>query len=84
MKNVFDFILATVDDLVEIDFDLERSTKVQDIGLASLDYIEIQVLVKKQYGVIITDEIFTSGKIKTLGDMENYIIENAAETVAAL
>lgn len=75
------FLYETIVELIDIDeVDLTPNLTLEDIGLTSLDYVEIQVLIRKRYGVEITPELLTSGELKNLGDFADYI-RNAASTI---
>lgn len=75
--SISDFINETILELKDIDEDqLHPETEIQALDLASLDYVEIQVLVKKQFGVEIKPELFGAKGVRTLGDFAAYIEQN--------
>ena len=61
---------------------LVPSLVLTDIDLDSLDYVEIQVGIKKTFGVSVDPDLFLSGKIKTLGDLCQYIEDRCVDTTA--
>lgn len=68
------FLRDTVLELKDIDESaLVPSLVLTDIDLDSLDYVEIQVGIKKNFSVSVDPELFLTGKIKTLGDLCQYI-----------
>ena len=68
------FLHETIAELVDIDEeDMTPQLLLEDIGLTSLDYVELQVLVRKRYGVEIDPDLLTSGELKNLGDFAGYI-----------
>lgn len=71
--NTLELLIDTVEELVDVDTNLNADTTIEEMGLVSLDYIEIQVVLKKTYGMVMNAELFESGKIKTLGDFAKYI-----------
>jgi len=72
--EVFEFVKETILELSDIgESDLTPQLKLVDLGLDSLDYVQIQVAVKKKYGVQIRPEVYVSGKVQTLGDFCEYI-----------
>jgi len=72
--NTAQFLRDAILELTDVDeADLEPELLLTDIGLDSLDYVEIQVGIKKNFGVSVDPDLFLSGKIKTLGDLSQYI-----------
>lgn len=72
--SAFEFLCESILELKDIDeAKLTPELTLQELSLASLDYVEIQVLVKKKYGVEITPELFLAGTIRTLGEFSAYI-----------
>jgi acyl carrier protein len=74
--NALELLIDTVDELIDVDIDLNAETKIEDMGLVSLDYIEIQVVVKKAYGLVLRGDLFETGQITTLGEFADYIDNN--------
>lgn len=48
---------------------LTRETPLTQLELDSLDYVEMTVLVKRQFGVTLTGELFTANPDITLGGL---------------
>lgn len=68
------------------DFDeseLVPEMTIENLKLDSLDYVEIQVGIKKQFNVSVEPELFVKGVIKTLGDLVAYIHGRTAQPAAA-
>lgn len=79
--NVQEFLFETILELKDIDeADLTPELTLEELALASLDYVEIQVLVKKKYGVEVKPDLLISGKLRTVGDFAAHIEERAAAT----
>ena len=74
--DIFEFISEAIEELVDVDFDLTPDVGVDSLELASLDYIELQVMVKKTFGVVVEADLFESGQLRTLGDFCHYIESN--------
>lgn len=74
--SIFEFIADAIEELVDVDFDLTPEVNVDSLELGSLDYIELQVMVKKAFGVVVEADLFESGQLKTLGDFCSYIETN--------
>lgn len=84
--QVFDFLKEAILSLTDFDEDaLSPDSALEDISLDSLDYVEIQVGLKKNFGVQPDGEYLASGKIKTLGELCAYIdsLRSAAPSGAA-
>lgn len=74
MSTTFEFLTNEMGKLVEFDVeDMRPETGLMDVGLDSLDYVSLQLAVKKKYGVEINFDDFTSGQITTLGQFCEYI-----------
>lgn len=77
--NLFNEIYTkTVDLILDLkDFDeddINKDLTFEELDLDSLDFIEIQVVLKKSYGVTIQAEAFQEGEIDTIGDLCEYVI----------
>jgi acyl carrier protein len=76
------FLFETILELKDIDeADLTEELTLEELALASLDYVEIQVLVKKKYGVEVKPDRLISGELRTVGDFAAYIEERASASV---
>jgi acyl carrier protein len=58
--------------------DIEESTivptaQIAELGLESLDFIEIQVELEKAYGVKVPPSVFANGEVKTMGQFASYV-----------
>jgi acyl carrier protein len=72
--EVFEYVKETILELSDIaESHLTPQLKLTELGLDSLDYVEIQVAVKKKFGVQIRPEVYTSGTVQTLGDFCEHI-----------
>ena len=80
--SVSDFLKEAILELKDIDeASLVPELTIEELDLDSLDYVEIQVLLKKKYMMKIDPELFVTGKILTLGDLISYIENNIPATV---
>ena len=51
-EEVIQFLREAIEDLVDVDpDDLRPDMVLEELGLISLDYVEIHVLTKRRYGV---------------------------------
>jgi acyl carrier protein len=72
--NAMEFLIDTILELKDIDeAELTRELSLEQLMLESLDYVEIQVLIKKKFAVEIDQQLFVSGAITTLGGLADYI-----------
>lgn len=74
MNETFEFLTHTIGDLV--DFEVEKmkpETSLPELGLNSLDYVSLQISIKKKYAVEIDFDDFTSGQITNIGEFCSYI-----------
>ena len=68
--EVFEFLKAAILELKDIDSSaITADTLLETIQLDSLDYVDIQVNIRKTYRVEVVAELFTSGKVRTLGEL---------------
>lgn len=83
--NANDFLVSAIVELKDIDeSDLKPSLTLEALELDSLDYVELQVGIKKHFGVEVVGELFASGQIKTLGELVDYIEEKQSLNSVAL
>lgn len=77
-EEVLEFLRDSIQDLVDVEpDDLDPDKVLDDLGLISLDYVEIHVLTKRRYGVELSLELFVSGEVTTLGQLADYIAGQA-------
>lgn len=57
--------------------EINQDTLLDSINLDSLDYVAIQVAIRKAIGVALDFDELTNVKPKTIGDLSNYIEELA-------
>ncbi len=72
--NADEFLISSILELKDIDSaELTPDLTLEKLALDSLDYVEIQVGIKKHFGVDVPTDLFTSNTIKTLGELGSYI-----------
>ena len=77
--EVMQFLSEAIEELVDVDpDDLRPDMVLEELGLISLDYVEIHVLTKRRYGVELSLELFVSGQVTTLGQLADYVAEHAS------
>ena len=74
-------IIKNINKLLIEEFELEESSITpaarlkDDLGLESLDFVDIAVLVKREYGITLKGNEVTS--IRSMGDLYDYICKYA-------
>ena len=83
--NATEFLTSSILELKDIDSsELTPDLTLEELALDSLDYVEIQVGIKKHFGVDVQTDLFSSGEIKTLGELSAYIENHTAAKPAPL
>ncbi|PKM45776.1 MAG: hypothetical protein CVV05_05820 [Gammaproteobacteria bacterium HGW-Gammaproteobacteria-1] len=79
MSDTFDFLTTEIGKLVDFEPDeMRQETSLQELGLVSLDYVSLQLAIRKRYGAEIDFDDFTSGQITNLGQFCSYIEDRMA------
>lgn len=63
--------------------EITPETRFDALELDSLDFVEMQLVIKKQFAVTLDPDAFASGRIATLGQMCDHIEASASEAVPA-
>lgn len=71
---IFGFLRDLIMDMKEVDEgSIEPTSTFESLGLDSLDFVELQVAVKKKFKVDLLPENFSSGKIVNMNQIVAYI-----------
>lgn len=82
--NVAEFLQDAIVELKDVDEStLVPALTFEELELDSLDYVEIQLRIKKKFKVEITPDLFASGQLKNLGDLYAYIEANQPQAAVA-
>jgi acyl carrier protein len=82
--NVAEFLQDAIVELKDVDeATLIPALTFEELELDSLDYVEIQLRIKKKFKVEITPDLFASGQLKNLGDLYAYIEANQPQAAVA-
>ena len=72
--EILEFLKDVIVNISDIDkSELQSSTPVGQIGLESLDFVEVQVNLRKKYGVEVPGRVFADGDTSDLGSIVEYI-----------
>lgn len=75
--KVRDIIEKKIDELTDFNVDsIQDNTKIIDIGLVSLDYVAIQVALRKECEIEIDLDKLTEMNLDTYGELIDYIEKN--------
>jgi len=70
----FDLLKTQVAELTDFDpATISLDTQLEELNLASLDYVSIQVAVKKAYGIHLALDRLPEQKLSTVGDFVRYL-----------
>jgi acyl carrier protein len=73
-SDVLSFLKTTIIEIKDVDENnIRLESTLDEIALDSLDYVEIQLAIKKQYGVRVSQNDFLEGSIKTIGDFCSFV-----------
>lgn len=79
-QTQFDEVFNTLKSVMLNFLDIEEEkltpgTRLAELGLESLDYVEIQVELAKRYGVKLEEKAFTTGQVQTLEQFTKYVLQ---------
>ena len=81
-ETIFNFIRDMIVEMKDAEpTDIRMETAIDALGLDSLDFVEIQVGIKRQFGVALSPTLFER-QIKTLEALCEYVA-NAESTLEA-
>lgn len=79
---VLEFIKDMIVEMKDMEpADITPDTSIDELGLDSLDYVEIKVNVSREFLVTLTPMLFET-KIKTIGQLCMYIAQESARQEA--
>lgn len=76
MNKAYELIKSSILNLTDLDDgDIAEDMKLSDVELDSLDYVSIQLSIKKELGVEFGYDELTSSGATSIGDFARYIDE---------
>ncbi|MFL9884406.1 acyl carrier protein [Paraburkholderia agricolaris] len=83
INTVFEFLKEMIVEIKDLDpADIQVPMTIDELALDSLDYVEMQVNIKRKFGVALSPMLFER-RIKTLAQLCEYIV-NAEPTREAV
>lgn len=77
-QHVYECIKNLIVDLCDIEEnEINRKSKFDQFDFESLDFIELQVVVKRNFGVPISVDLFVNGLVKDIDDLCDYICKHS-------
>lgn len=77
-ENVYSKVCEMLCDAKDLEMDdLSPSMPLFKLKLDSLDYVELMVLAKKEFGVSVEADLFTDRPNLTLGELCQYLSEHS-------
>ena len=73
-QEIFAFMKDLVLNITDTDEEqIQPSTRVEQLGLESMDLVELQITVRKKFGVEVPARAFADGQLTTFGAVIDYI-----------
>lgn len=72
--NVKEIIVEQIDNLTDFDISqLSDATNITDVGLVSLDYVAIQVALKREIDIDVDLNKLAQENLESIGDLVRYV-----------
>ncbi|MEB5708401.1 phosphopantetheine-binding protein [Pantoea anthophila] len=72
--NVKEIIVEQIDNLTDFDISqLSDATNITDVGLVSLDYVAIQVALKREMDIDVDLNKLAQENLESIGDLVRYV-----------
>lgn len=76
VETVFQVVQDLILELKDVEEDgVTLDTSIESLALDSLDFVELQLVVKKKVGVALDPQAFVNRKIATLRQLCEYVVE---------
>lgn len=83
-EDYFKFFSNLTIEMKDVDLaDIQLESTFEELQYDSLDFVQIQLEVKKAFGQTVPGEKIADGTLKTLGDLCAYLAARSKETAAA-
>ena len=73
MQETFSMLVEILQDKFDVPKSMLRETTIEEIGLDSLDMINLLFVVEEKLGIKFPEKGFEEETIETLGDLVHYI-----------
>lgn len=76
VESVFEVVRDLILEVKDVDDnDVTLDTSIEALSLDSLDFVELQLVVRKKVGVALDPQAFANRKIATLRQLCEYVVE---------
>lgn len=73
-EEIFTFLKGVLLNFLDVEEDsITTDAQIADLKMESLDFVELQVELEKNYKVKVRPAVFASGEVKTMGDFVSHI-----------
>lgn len=77
--TIEEFIRSAIQDVKNVDpAVLTPDLAIDSLNLDSLGYVELLMAIDAQYGINSDAALFLSGRVRTLGDLRDYVASSTA------
>lgn len=74
-NEVYEVLEELISELKDIEpEDLSRDMTFEELELESLDFVQLQVVYKKQFSVALDPEVFLNEEVKTIDEFCTYVM----------
>ena len=75
VSEVYEVLTDLISELKDIEpEDINSDMTFDELELESLDFVQLQVVYKKQFGVALDPAVFLNQEVKTVGEFCSYIL----------
>ncbi len=72
-SRTLEVLIAAIEKISDFDGPITETTTLPEIQLDSIDYVSIQLDVKRELGIDVNYDDFKSGDIQRVGDFVRYL-----------
>jgi acyl carrier protein len=74
-QEIFEFLKDLILNITDTEEEqVTPDARIEDLGLESMDLVELQLTVRKKFGVEVAARAFAEGRLTTLGSIVAYIV----------
>lgn len=73
-EDILAFLKSILVEIKDIDEEaITPDSTLEAVALDSLDYVELQLAMKKKYGIVLSQDALLDGSIRTVGDFCSHV-----------